>query len=70
MATDFLVLGGIVFDDWSTPERMPFGGPRSSWRCIVSPVGLVWSTRLGLTRRISGLPASCITITPMACRTL
>ena len=26
MATDFLVLGGIVFDDWSTPERMPFGG--------------------------------------------
>ena len=26
MATDFLVLGGIVFDDWSTPDRMPFGG--------------------------------------------
>jgi hypothetical protein len=26
MATDFLVLGGIVFDEWSTPERMPFGG--------------------------------------------
>jgi hypothetical protein len=26
MATDQLVLGNIVFDDWSTPERMPFGG--------------------------------------------
>lgn len=26
MATDFLVLGGIVFDDWSTPSNMPYGG--------------------------------------------
>lgn len=26
MATDVLVLGGIVFDDWSAPSRMPFGG--------------------------------------------
>ena len=26
MATDFLVLGPIVFDDWSTPSHMPFGG--------------------------------------------
>jgi hypothetical protein len=26
MATDILVLGSIVFDNWSTPERMPFGG--------------------------------------------
>ena len=29
MATDFLVLGGIVFDDWSTPSRMPFGGAQA-----------------------------------------
>jgi hypothetical protein len=26
MATDILVLGSIVFDSWSTPRRMPFGG--------------------------------------------
>jgi hypothetical protein len=26
MTTDTLVLGGIAFDDWSTPDRMPFGG--------------------------------------------
>lgn len=26
MPTDYLVLGGIVFDDWSTPEKIPFGG--------------------------------------------
>jgi hypothetical protein len=26
MATDQLVLNNISFDDWSTPERMPFGG--------------------------------------------
>jgi hypothetical protein len=26
MSTDTLVLGGIAFDDWSTPDRMPFGG--------------------------------------------
>lgn len=26
MATDVLTLGGIVFDDFSTPERVPFGG--------------------------------------------
>jgi hypothetical protein len=26
MATDQLVLGNIIFDEWSTPERMPFGG--------------------------------------------
>jgi hypothetical protein len=26
MATDQLILGGIAFDNWSTPERMPFGG--------------------------------------------
>lgn len=29
MATDFLVLGGIVFDDWSTPHQMPFGGAQA-----------------------------------------
>lgn len=26
MATDVLTLGGIVFDDFSTPRKMPFGG--------------------------------------------
>jgi hypothetical protein len=26
MAQDQLILGGLIFDDWSTPERMPFGG--------------------------------------------
>jgi hypothetical protein len=26
MATDILILGSLVFDSWSTPERMPFGG--------------------------------------------
>lgn len=26
MPTDLLSLGGIVFDDWSTPSEMPFGG--------------------------------------------
>jgi hypothetical protein len=26
MTTDTLVLGGIAFDDWSTPDKMPFGG--------------------------------------------
>ena len=26
MATDFLVLGGLVFSDWSTPSHMPYGG--------------------------------------------
>ncbi len=26
MTTDQLVLGGVVFDDWMTPEGMPFGG--------------------------------------------
>jgi hypothetical protein len=25
MTTDTLVLGSIAFDDWSTPDRMPFG---------------------------------------------
>lgn len=29
MATDFLTLGGIVFDDWSTPEHPPFGGEQA-----------------------------------------
>jgi hypothetical protein len=29
MATDVLVLGGIAFDNWSTPERMPFGGKQA-----------------------------------------
>jgi hypothetical protein len=29
MATDFLVLGSIVFDEWSTPSRMPFGGSQA-----------------------------------------
>ena len=27
--TDTLVLGGIAFDDWSTPEKMPFGGKQA-----------------------------------------
>lgn len=26
MATDVLILGGFVFDEWSSPERLPFGG--------------------------------------------
>lgn len=26
MPTDFLTLGGFVFDDWSTPPKIPFGG--------------------------------------------
>ncbi len=26
MASDQLILGPLVFDSWSTPERMPFGG--------------------------------------------
>lgn len=26
MATDVLMLGGIIFDDFSTPEHIPFGG--------------------------------------------
>jgi hypothetical protein len=26
MATDFLTLGALVFDSWSTPHQMPFGG--------------------------------------------
>lgn len=26
MATDQLILGGVVFDDWMTPADMPFGG--------------------------------------------
>ncbi|MCC3246670.1 hypothetical protein LG047_15320 [Methylocystis sp. WRRC1] len=29
MARDILTLGGIVFDDFSTPERMPFGGEQT-----------------------------------------
>jgi hypothetical protein len=29
MATDQLILGGIAFDSWSTPERMPFGGKQA-----------------------------------------
>lgn len=29
MATDTLILGGIVFDDWSTPADIPFGGKQS-----------------------------------------
>jgi hypothetical protein len=29
MATDTLVLGGIVFDDFSTPQRLPFGGKQA-----------------------------------------
>jgi hypothetical protein len=29
MATDQLILGGIAFDNWSTPERMPFGGKQA-----------------------------------------
>jgi len=26
MATDALILGPFVFDDWSTPDHLPFGG--------------------------------------------
>lgn len=29
MAGDVLILGGLVFDDWSTPERMMFGGKQA-----------------------------------------
>ena len=29
MPTDQLILGGITFDDWSTPSEMPFGGKQS-----------------------------------------
>jgi hypothetical protein len=28
-ASDQLILGGLIFDDWSTPERIPFGGLQS-----------------------------------------
>jgi hypothetical protein len=29
MATDFLTLGGLVFDSWSTPHQIPFGGQQA-----------------------------------------
>jgi hypothetical protein len=29
MAQDQLILGGLVFDDWSTPDQMPFGGKQA-----------------------------------------
>jgi hypothetical protein len=29
MATDILILGGFTFDEWSTAERMPFGGEQA-----------------------------------------
>lgn len=29
MATDVLVLGDFVFDDWSSPDRLPFGGKQA-----------------------------------------
>lgn len=29
MSNDTLVLGGIAFDDWSTPDKMPFGGKQA-----------------------------------------
>jgi hypothetical protein len=29
MSNDTLVLGSIAFDEWSTPERMPFGGKQA-----------------------------------------
>jgi hypothetical protein len=29
MPTDLLVLGGFVFDEWSTPETIPFGGKQA-----------------------------------------
>jgi hypothetical protein len=29
MANDQLILGGIVFSDWSTPSKMPFGGKQA-----------------------------------------
>jgi hypothetical protein len=29
MSTDQLILGGIVFDSWSTPESIPFGGDQA-----------------------------------------
>ena len=29
MATDIMMLGGVVFDDWSTPEHPPFGGEQA-----------------------------------------
>jgi hypothetical protein len=29
MATDILILGPLVFDDWSTPARLPFGGKQA-----------------------------------------
>ena len=30
MAIDLLSLGGLVFDDWSTPDKMMFGGKHSA----------------------------------------
>jgi hypothetical protein len=30
MATDLLTLGGVTFDDWSTPDKMMFGGRHSA----------------------------------------
>ena len=56
MATDFLVLGGIVFDEWSTPERMPFGGHRR-WRSTNCLAARAWLTRSARSRRTSSLPA-------------
>ena len=29
MSTDIMTLGGLVFDDWSTPSKMPFGGKQA-----------------------------------------
>ena len=30
MANDLLTLGGLAFDDWSTPEKMMFGGKHAA----------------------------------------
>lgn len=29
MATDQLILGSLIFDDWSTPSKAPFGGKQA-----------------------------------------
>ena len=68
MATDFLVLGGIVFDDWSTPERMPFGGQHIT-AVHKLPGGARVVTLSGLISGIRFTGVMYVT-TPMGYRTL
>jgi len=38
MSTDQLILGGVTFDDWTTPEKIPFAG-RHALKCLKLPGG-------------------------------